>query len=127
MKALLDITKRIAATAAVVSAVAAALAVAPTAGAVSYPSYSVANPDITCATNFDPNTGAATSKSIQIGDFVMLSPRSYQKVSYQAILFRWNGSAWVQDYAMQEIVGDTSSILPTPLQFTIPVTSDAYY
>ena len=127
MKALLTITKRIAATAVVVSAVAAALALAPTAGAFTYGTYDVQDPDITCATTFDPNTGAAISKSIQINSFVMTTPRSYQKVSYQAILFRWNGSAWTQDTTMQEIVGDTNNVLPTPLQFNVPVTSDAYY
>lgn len=119
---------RVAGLGGVLAALVCALALSPTAGASTRDyiySYTVQAPDISCVTTFDNDTGQALTKTMSLGDFVMFSPRGNQTVSYQAILFRWTDAGWTRDTVMREVVGNTSSLLPTPQQFNVGV--DGYY
>lgn len=88
--------------------------------------YMVDNPDVTCQTDFDAS-GNVAKRNLYVDTPTMFSPISNQRVSYQPILTRWNGSAWVNMVIYPEVFGTTAAQMPGNYGFNVPLTGAFYW
>src|SRR5215208_1170521 len=88
--------------------------------------YTVNNPDVTCQTTFDAN-GNLAKRQVLVNAPTMFSPISNQRVSYQPILNRWDGSAWVTAAVYPEVFGTTAWKMPGNYGFNVSTTGASYW
>jgi hypothetical protein len=105
----------------------AAVTGAGTAHAV-YGTYSQTIPTVRCTTHVDA-AGRAVVRTIVPNTPGMFAPVEPMKVSWQPMLHRWNGYAWVHDVAGHVLMGlaSVSTVLPHSPGFTINATAGTYY
>jgi hypothetical protein len=111
-----------------VAAAAVAVALSPNPASAFFGDYTMTTPTVRCTSHVDV-AGNVVLRTIVPMTPGMFAPSEPAKVSWQPMLNRWNGQAWVRDVTGPVLVGlaSMSTSLPASSGFVINMTRGHYY